>query len=34
MKHQKLLIDVNFYQTRDSLLEHSLLSKEQKETKV
>ncbi|MCC9087689.1 MULTISPECIES: hypothetical protein [Bacillus] len=33
MKHQELLIDVNFYQARDSLLEQAFSQKEQKEPK-
>ncbi|MCW4644557.1 hypothetical protein ABEX69_16530 [Bacillus safensis] len=33
MKHQELLVDVNFYQARDSLLEQAISSKEQKEPK-
>lgn len=33
MKHQELLVDVNFYQARDSLLQQAISSKEQKEPK-
>ncbi|MFJ5964976.1 hypothetical protein [Bacillus sp. NPDC093026] len=33
MTHQELLIDVNFYQARDSLLEQATSKKEQKEPK-
>lgn len=33
MKHQELLVDVNFYQARDALLEQAISSKEQKEPK-
>jgi len=33
VKHQELLVDVNFYQARDSLLEQAISSKEQKEPK-
>lgn len=33
MKHQELLVDVNFYQACDSLLEQAISSKEQKEPK-
>lgn len=33
MKHQELLIDVNFYQARDYLIEQAASQKDQKEPK-